>query len=417
MKLNFLDSGVDSLRKGFESLTVYEKLQFNNDLVKKKKQRYYHLKDAILFIQHGVEILFKQIIIKHSEYLLFTNIDENVKKAFREKKERNLKSVFESEVKHKIHTVSFVESIERLKILPKVNFGKRLEEKVRALEMYRNIIMHAEPHLDEDAINLTFDGLANMLDVFFYQNLGKAYKTISGYGSFVKSFEIFQDVLTRNNQHLKAETLRVFMSALKVSELSMGPKELIRFTDIDGCSKFIDFLFNSSLRFAIDIYNGYCAGRAKITRHSKELFKINAEDKLFFCEFKLKSLILYLPDLGNQTSPIIFVECDSFTERDPKLKPAVGVDFHNIQRVDYYRLNDGTIITGEEQMEAFNELDIDDEYESIVRFYSSGIMCFMNIQGLEYNRGLKYLVEANRFANGKDFEVGLRDFLEAFDKS
>lgn len=417
MKLNFLDSGIDSLKKGFENLTAYENLQFNNDLVRKKKQRYYHLKDAILFIQHGVEILFKQIIIKHSEYLLFTNIDDNVKKAFREKKERNLKSVFESEVKHKIHTVTFVESIERLKILPKVNFGKRIEEKIRALETYRNIIMHAEPHLDENAINQTFDGLANLLDVFFYQNLGKVYKTISGYGDFVKSFEIFQDVLTKNNQHLKAETIKVFMKAFKMSGFSMGPKELVRFTDIDGCAKFMDILFSSSLSFGIDIYNGYCAGRTKITRHSKELFEINAEDKLFFCEFKLKSLLLYLPDLTNQASPIIFVECDSFTERDPKLKPAVGADFNDIQHVDYYRLNNGTIITGEKQLEAFHELDDHGGYESIIRFYSSGIMGFMNIQGLEYNRGLKYLVKANRFTNGKDFEVGLRDFLEAFNKN
>lgn len=415
MKLNFLDSGIDSLRKGFESLLAYEKLQFNSDLKRKKKERYYHLKDAILFIQHGIEILFKHIILRSSEYLLFTTIDDNVKKAFIEKKERGLKSVFESEKKHKIHTVSFVESIERLKILPNVAMGKRLEEKVRTLETYRNIIMHAETYLDETDINNTFDGLANMLDVFFFQTLGKSYKTISGYGEFVESFQNFQNVLIENNQDLKARTLEVFISALKTSELTMGPKELKRFTDVEACAKFIDILNNSSLTFGIDIYNGYCAGRTTITRKNKELFEIMAEDKLFFCEFKLKSLILYLPNLTNQASPIVFIECDSFTEKDPTLKKAVAFDYHNIQHVDYYKLNDGTIITGEEELETFYETDHNDDYKSFVRFYSAGIMCFLNIQGLRYNYGLKRLVEANRFTDGKDFEVGVRDFLEGFE--
>ncbi|MCJ8208560.1 hypothetical protein MUY27_02490 [Mucilaginibacter sp. RS28] len=414
MKLNFLESGIDSLKKGFENLTAYENLQFNNDLIRKKKQRYYHLKDAILFIQHGVEILFKQIIVKHSEYLLFTSIDENVKKAFREKKEKNLKSIFESEVKHKIHTVSFTESIERIKILPQIHFGKQFEEKVRALETYRNVIMHSEPYLDESKINQTFDGLANMLDVFFYQNLGKAYRTISGYGDFVRSFENFQNALKKNNQHLKAEALRVFMDAFNASELSMGAKELKRFTDVDCCAKFMDVLFDSSLIFGIDIYNGYCAGRTVIRRENKEMFKIIAEDKLFFCEFKFKSLIVYLPDMANQSSPIIFVECDSFIERDSKFKNAVAPDFHNILHVDYYRLNDGSILTGEDQMEAFHESESCVEYESVIRFYSSGILCLMNVQGLEYNYGLKRLIEVNRFIDGKDFEVGIRDHLDNF---
>jgi len=416
MKLNFLDSGVDSLSKGFKNLIVYEGLQYNNNLVRKKKERHYYLKDAILFIQHGIEILFKQIIFRHSEYLLFSHIDDHVKRAFREKKERKLKSVFESDAKHKIHTVSFTESIERLKLLPGVVFSKKLEEKVRALEVYRNIIMHAEPYLDENAINQTFDGLASMLDVFFFENLGKRYRTISGYGEFVKNFEKFQEVLTAGNQHLKAETLRVFMNGLKSAGLSMGTKELKRFTDIEGCAKFLDVLFSSTLVLGTDIYNGYCAGRTKVTREGKDLFKMNAEERMFFCEFKLKSLILYLPDPADQASPIIFIESDSFVETDLRLKDSVGPDYHDIIHVDYYRLSDGSVVTGEENMDAFYDENTKEEYESVIRFYSSGIMCFMNVQGLEFNYGLKYLVERNRFTDGKDFEVGVRTFLNSIDR-
>lgn len=419
MQLNFLESGIDSLKKGFESLTAYERIQFNASKSPKKRQRFYHLKDAVLFIQHGIEILFKQIINKHSEYLLFTNIDDHVKKAFKEKKDRHLKSVFQSGLKHKIHTVSFLESLERLKILPGIEIGKVLETKVRELEFYRNIIMHAEPHLEEAAINSTFDGLANLLDLFFFDALGKSYKTISGYSDFVKSFGDFQKILRDNNQLLKASANELLLNSLNKAKLSMGVKEIKRFTDVNACTHFFDSLFDTELRFGTDLYNGYSSGNVKIKRSEAGRFIMNADDKMVLFEFKLKSLIIYIPNLDNKASPILFIESDHLEEDNEQLKKASGKEWDGIKMLDYYLCDDGTFITGDEEKDAYCESQAADrpDYVNVVKFYSKGIFCFMNVQGLTYNRGLKYFIQDYKFLDGKDFEVGLREQINSIDRN
>ena len=239
MKLNFLDSGLDSLKKGFQHLTEYEKATF---YLKKKSQdeiRFYHLKDAILFIQHGIEILIKNIIHNHSEYLIFSQIDSNVKAALLQKNQQNLNSVFESDLKHKIHTVNFLESIERLKIIPNVKISKAFEGRLKELESYRNIIMHSEPYLNEYDINETFDGLSDELDLFFSQNIGEKYKMISGYDNLIKSMESFNQVYREKGLELKIKTVEIILSALKKAKISLGSNEVKRMTNIDNCSKFL----------------------------------------------------------------------------------------------------------------------------------------------------------------------------------
>lgn len=128
MRLHFLESGIDSLKKGFDYLIQYEECYHTK---RKSKNRYYFLKDSILFIQHGIEILLKQVLISHSEYLIFSQIDENVKKGYKEKKDKNLKSVFESSFKSKLHTVSFQEAIDRIKMTSEFNITTSLEKKTK----------------------------------------------------------------------------------------------------------------------------------------------------------------------------------------------------------------------------------------------------------------------------------------------
>src|SRR5690606_20703991 len=101
-------------------------------------------------------------------------------------------SVFESDLKNKIHTVSFLEAIERLKIIPSIEISKSLESRLIELETYRNIIMHSEAHLNESQINNTLDGLSDDLDIFFIKNIGTKYKTISGYGVLLKNIKKYK---------------------------------------------------------------------------------------------------------------------------------------------------------------------------------------------------------------------------------
>jgi|GEM_PF-676218 len=409
MNLSLLESGIDSLNKGFQSLVNYENLYYNPNRINKPKKRFFHLKDSILFIQHGIEILLKYILYKHSPYLIFTNIDNNVKKAFIEKNTRNLSSVFESQLKYKIHTVNYTEAIERVKILPNITLGKALEDKLIQLELYRNLIMHSAPHLDEVEINNTLDELANQLDSFFYKSIGKSYKTISGYSGFVKNSQAFQIALTTGNKQLKANTNKVILEALRCSKMNIGAYEVKRFTDINSCTQFFNSIFSSDLRFAGDLYNCYCSGNIKIKRVSEELFHLTLDDKALTIEFSLKSIILFLPKLDSLTSPMIYIECTRPKENPPQFLKHITKDYYGIENIDYLLLQNGDSIFGEKEIEDFYNLNNRPKHFEHIRFYSPGLLAFLNVQGLKYNMGAKDFINKNIGLLGKEAEVILRN--------
>lgn len=410
MKLNFLNSGIDSLKKGFENLNKYETINFSNTSAKNKEKRFYYLKDAILFIQHGIEVLFKSILTRHSEYLIFSQIDSNVKKAFIQKKQRNLNSVFESDLKNKIHTVTFLESIERLKIIPTVEISKSLEHRLNELESYRNIIMHSEPHLNESQINMTLDGLSDDLDTFFIKNIGAKYKTISGYSSLIRNMSKFKTLLAKKELELKTYSIDIILKALKHSNISIGSNEVKRITNLNSCTKFLTEIFASDLVFGTDLYNGYCSGRVtKIKRKNGNIFEMFTADNNAYFEFKLKSIIINIPKIVSEKSPIIFIESDNIEFDEQNWKKEYLEEFREIKSIHYYQ--------GKENNEIVYSGEIDDDddqieyekFDSYVRFLTKGIYCFLNIHGLEYNRNYAKLVEELRAMDGKKLEVELRD--------
>ncbi|MGO4710482.1 hypothetical protein AB4Y90_15540, partial [Chryseobacterium sp. 2TAF14] len=191
MKLNYIQNGLDSLQKGYKNLIEYENLTFteNSD----NDNRFFYLKDAILFIHHGIEILIKKTLHNHNELLLFSQIDSHLKNAIIEKNKNGFNSVFETKLSHKIHTVNFSESLERIKIIPNLKLSNNLESKFKSLEMYRNIIMHSEPFINEYLIINTFEDLADELDIFFESALPNEYKSITNYDKFKQTYEIYND--------------------------------------------------------------------------------------------------------------------------------------------------------------------------------------------------------------------------------
>lgn len=412
MKLNFLNSGIDSLKKGFENLYKYESINYSNYSAKNREKRFYFLKDAILFIQHGIEILFKSILIQHSEYLIFSQIDSNVKKALLQKKQRNLNSVFESDLKHKIHTVTFIESIERLKIIPSVEISKSLENRLVELESYRNIIMHSEPYLNESQINKTLDGLSDDLDIFFMKNIGSKYKTISGYSVLIKNMKKYKALLEKKELDLKIHSIDAIIKALKHSNISIGSNELKRITNLNSCTKFLTELFESDLVFGTDLYNGFCSGEVtKIKRKSNNIFEIFTADNNVNFEFKLKSIIIHIPNIVSNESPIIFIESDNIEFDEKEWKKELLDEYSGIKSIHYYQG-----IIENDKIVYQDEIDNDDEfkyedYDTYVRFFTEGIFCFLNIKGLEYNRNYAELVEKLYFMSGKNLEIELRNLV------
>ncbi|UAL27115.1 glycogen/starch/alpha-glucan phosphorylase [Bacillus paralicheniformis] len=85
MKFSLLDNAVDSLRSTFISLGKITELIDGQD---------HHIKDAILSLNHANELLFKYLLKKDREYLVFKDLNSYMK-AKEDMKKRDKKNIFE----------------------------------------------------------------------------------------------------------------------------------------------------------------------------------------------------------------------------------------------------------------------------------------------------------------------------------
>lgn len=65
MKFTLLDNGSDSLKQSYSSLERFDNLYQGTD---------HSLKDAVIFLNHGLEILLKLILKNHSPALMFSDL-------------------------------------------------------------------------------------------------------------------------------------------------------------------------------------------------------------------------------------------------------------------------------------------------------------------------------------------------------
>ncbi|MFT0803256.1 hypothetical protein VSK91_19645 [Bacillus swezeyi] len=137
MKFSLLDNAVDSLRSTYISLETLSELIEGHD---------HHIKDAILSLNHANELLFKYLLKKHSEYLVFKDLNSYMKAKEKMYKQQE-KNIFE--VAPGLQTVGFSEAIRRLELLCDIEVPEKLKQSLMYLNKKRNEIMHYEISLNE----------------------------------------------------------------------------------------------------------------------------------------------------------------------------------------------------------------------------------------------------------------------------
>lgn len=149
-KIGLLDNACHSLQRGYE--------MFNKG---RSKEDALSLKEAIIWIHHGIELSIKQLLVQSNEYLIFENIDDAVRKLAHLRRQpsmdnANVLDLFDSS--EGIYTVGFGKLVDRAAImlnLQELSQGADLREKIDALTSYRNKTVHFAVDVKlEEVINL-----------------------------------------------------------------------------------------------------------------------------------------------------------------------------------------------------------------------------------------------------------------------
>lgn len=157
-KISLLENGIHSFNNGLDKLLRYKKEEGIDD---------FQLKESIMFLHHGIELLFKEILIrKGGEYLIFEDIkSDTVKKIIKAKKEGV--SVFNLD--KPIHTATYLDVIQRVQaFVDNPVLEESLETRLIELNKLRNHLEHYGIDIEKSKVldNLLFK-LHNPIVTFF----------------------------------------------------------------------------------------------------------------------------------------------------------------------------------------------------------------------------------------------------------
>ncbi|ASU98578.1 MULTISPECIES: hypothetical protein [Bacillus subtilis group] len=139
MKFTLLENGADSLKSAYENLEILKEIAEGGE---------HRLKDAVIFLNHGVELLLKYILKQRSPALMFEKIEPYLKaKQDLKKTKDNHKTVFD--IDKNLRTVSLLEALKRIEYLCDVEIPENLNSTILYVNKIRNNFMHYEVELDD----------------------------------------------------------------------------------------------------------------------------------------------------------------------------------------------------------------------------------------------------------------------------
>lgn len=392
MKISLIDNGLDSLTKGFESLKHYEELKTAGA---GDAKRFSVLKDAILSIQHGIEILFKYLLKENNEVLLFSEVNSKLKAAYQKRSAGEISELFEAEG---VHTVTFRESIERVNYILGIQISTKLEKILLKIEKWRNGIIHSAALLDEDEVsNVLFDAMIR-LDEFFGPNIGERYQSGQGRHDLDRAYRLFKAIHGDHVNTVKEGVVKRLIESLAANGIKrVTSPGVFVIKDAKTAFAILQSMQGEDATYGCDFINLHCSGRAYITELAGQEMTISSVDNRADYIFNFSGLLVFVPEIKDEFSPLVFLYSAGM--------PAIG---QNGKVSDYkgFQTQEGILLTASnnkiwsrDELSAFHAEGEADEmrqrpgYRGLLRFLSEGMICFLNIQSLSHGSATKFLYE------------------------
>ena len=138
LDIDLKDNCLHSLQKGISSFQEFQ-----------KSYDYWLLKESILFLNNGIELLMKHILAKQNEHLIFDD-----KKLTELQKKANKYGIDVFDLSDPPRTVNYYESIQRVEaFINKKDFNKAFTDNLLKLNKLRNKIEHHKALLDGQIVN------------------------------------------------------------------------------------------------------------------------------------------------------------------------------------------------------------------------------------------------------------------------
>jgi hypothetical protein len=163
LKIGLLENSCHSLERGYELWSEWE-----------KKENAWLLKESIIWVHHGIELILKQILVKTNAFLIFSDVDKEIEKLgklqFNDMStEEQIMELFDKD--DSVLSVAFNKLIKRASIalsIPELNIKNPLRINIDKLTKYRNKIIHFSIEIDANEVaqllSDILDPLLNMLE-------------------------------------------------------------------------------------------------------------------------------------------------------------------------------------------------------------------------------------------------------------
>lgn len=374
-EVKLIENGLDSLKKGYDFLKAFEDIK---DTEKSESARFSVLKDAIQSIQHGTEILFKYVLGKQNEVLLFTSVDQKLRDAF---VKRRAGEINELMTVPGLHTVTFKESIDRLTDICGLEINEKFKKDLLKIESWRNSITHAFVDINEREASSILTRLMNSLDIFFGKNIGPDYLKGHGRQELKRAYEMFVATKGRHENERKEKVILRLIEVVNDHNIKVTAPGVFMIKDGQKAYDLMRYIQRDDLKFGCDLKNLYNSGEATFYNYSENgVMTIRTHDNKSYYSFKFAGLIGYIPKIESNISPLFYCFSDvlaptasALSDEYEDCKWQIGITPSNSLQSFWDKNSVNQTLNGES-----------DNFHTHYRFLSKGSLVFLNIAQLGY---------------------------------